>query len=107
MSWKPDDPYDVILAKANEIGWPLHYRNDLLVHDRDALAEHDPALPFLWGIRECGTHLIFANRLEGRLSAEQITQAFGRDCRWFLWDGTALVPFEVRDYDSGTLDKAT
>lgn len=53
---KTTDPYPVLLAKC----LPLieHYRNDLLVHDRNALASF-PGIPFIHFTRTMGSETIF------------------------------------------------
>ena len=51
-------PYEMLLQKSKEIGWPKHYSTDLTVHDRNFLEKNKIIRPFLWAIRECGTWII-------------------------------------------------
>ncbi len=39
---------------------PKGYQADFTTHDVNELAKHDPAEPFVWFLRENGTHLFFA-----------------------------------------------
>ena len=50
-------PYDLLLAKSEEIGWHVHYKKDLTEIDKEALEELKPE-KFIWVVRECGTHLL-------------------------------------------------
>lgn len=51
------EPYDLLLAKSEEIGWPVHYKKDLTEIDKEVLEELKPE-KFIWVVRECGTHLL-------------------------------------------------
>lgn len=50
--------YDLLVQEANDIGWPQHYKNDLLVHDKNRLNEEDAPKFFGWVLRQCGTEII-------------------------------------------------
>jgi hypothetical protein len=50
--------YLALSAEAGRVGWPTHYKRDLTYWDRNALDGRDPALPFVWVLRELGTHLV-------------------------------------------------
>ena len=54
-------PYEHLLAKAEEIGWPAHHKNDLTGHDKESLDGCPDTMPFMWFVRECGTWLITPN----------------------------------------------
>lgn len=55
--------YTAIAREAVRVGWPMSYRRDLTLWDRRALsdrrAELETGAPFLWFLRELGTHLVF------------------------------------------------
>lgn len=51
------EPYDLLLAKSEKIGWPVHNKKDLTEHDKQYLKEEKPE-KFIWIVRESGTHLL-------------------------------------------------
>ena len=61
----PVPHWDAILEEAERVGWPLNYRRDLYVHDRTELGRIDPSVPFLWVLREGGTHLYEVTYVDG------------------------------------------
>jgi hypothetical protein len=77
------------------------FASDLLVWDRAVLTDYDG--PFLWAIRESGTHLIRAFgddapiRAKGKVTREtsklssyiRTIESCG-PMRWYFWDGHAL-----------------
>lgn len=91
-------PYEHLVAKAEEIGWPAYYKNDLLVHDKQSLEGMPHDVPFLWFVRETGTWIVTPNgyghpKFEGRLL---IPNEYSLQHRGFAWTGSQLVelPFE-------------
>jgi hypothetical protein len=90
---RPSPAFDAIVAEAKRVGWPVDYRGDLFQHDRDALAVVPAAVPFLWVLRESGTHLYLATPedIDGaRHKAWQVPSWMGTGCRFYTWDGFAL-----------------
>ena len=85
--------YDAILAKAEELGMPQYFRDDLLVHDKDTLSEWPENKPFVWSVRPSGTHTICVQ--------DELALNWGKACfnyesgdkevRWFIWTGQDLV----------------
>jgi hypothetical protein len=92
----PAPHFDAIVAEAERIGWPLQYRRDLYVHDRALLAQLDPSVPFLWIIREGGTHLYGATFTDDRPGrdashfAKSVASTFAEPCHFYTWDGRRL-----------------
>jgi hypothetical protein len=88
--------WDAIVAEAERVGWPLHYRRDLYVHDRASIAHTSASEPFLWVLRECGTHFCPVSFVDGvghgaSHFAESVPQIFGpKVCRLYSWDGRTL-----------------
>jgi len=93
----PARHYQAIVAKADEVGWPLRFRTDLTKHDRAFLATKPVDRPFTWILREDGTGIYFPGIIDGvghRASQMARSQAeiFGADkCKFFVWDGHTLV----------------
>lgn len=93
-------PYDYLLAKADEIGWPTYYKNDLLVHDKQSLEGMPDDVPFLWFVRETGTWLITPNgyghpKYEGQLL---IPNKYSLEHRGFAWTGSQLVEIPFSEW---------
>ena len=103
--------YNEIKTEADRLGLPLSYRDDLVIHDYNAVKQYGSERPFLWGLRDLGTHLF-------PVAAEDCWQEGGREgwvgacsrtwpeTRWYLWDGQQLlgIPSELavaiaREYD--------
>lgn len=93
--------YVAVAREAIALGWPTHYRRDLTLHDRCELAARvDSAgrsAPFLWVVRESGTHLMHAGPcLPGSSSAGSILRSvlvnFGGERRVYHYDGRDLRP---------------
>jgi hypothetical protein len=98
--------YLALSAEASRVGWPAHYKRDLTYWDRNALDGRDPALPFVWVLRECGTYLVaptqqrrnlWTGELIGDLSAaidsgRGMLRALAREGghRFYWWDGSRL-----------------
>lgn len=56
----PEVQHQQLLAEAARVGWPEHYRDDLFVYDKVALAKYTPT-EFGWVLRRCGTDFYFPN----------------------------------------------
>jgi hypothetical protein len=88
--------WDAILAEAERVGWPVKYRRDLYVHDRAYLNQLDPSIPFVWILREHGTHLNDVTYVDGVGHdavhfAESVPRIFSSErCRVYTWDGRYL-----------------
>jgi hypothetical protein len=84
--WSPTSrAWEAMMAKGEEHRWPIRHRNDLLLWDRQGMA--DDSRPCLWGLREGGTHV---TRFYDTLKAIHAT--FGEGMIWHYWDGEALTP---------------
>jgi hypothetical protein len=87
-------------------GFLTRYTEDLTRIDAGVLAEMDPAEPFMWILRDSGTHLArsFAMLTErdhrrnlGTAShyAAMVESSFGHhEIRYFWWDGRALIRYK-------------
>lgn len=99
----PARHYLALVAKADEIGWPVRFRTDLTKHDRAFLATKPVDRPFAWILRENGTSLYFPGIIDGvghRASemARSNAEIFGvEQCKFFVWDGRALVEYPTAD----------
>jgi hypothetical protein len=88
--------WDAVLKEAERVGWPLKYRRDLYVHDRATLGMLDPSVPFVWLLREHGTHLSEVTYVDGvghdaAHFAESVPQIFRPQvCHVYTWDGRYL-----------------
>jgi hypothetical protein len=60
LSERSQRAFDAMKENMAITGKPGHYRDDLLIHDRGILAEHNPA-QFGWMVRDTGTHFIRPN----------------------------------------------
>jgi hypothetical protein len=84
--------YNSMLAEAARVGWPAHYRNDLLVHDKDFLAAHQP-MSFIWVLRECGTNVIPLDPLNRTLTYElRWFERYERDVKLYHASGDSIAP---------------
>lgn len=99
-TWMPH--YAALLAESERTGWPLAFRNDLLVHDLAFCQATSEGNPFLWVLRDSGTHVILPSAADdtfarqGWLIPSQLERAFG-GCRFYAWDGRALIPLAGPD----------
>ena len=97
----PAPHYEAILAEAARVGWPTAYRRDLLVHDRNILGRLDPATPFVFVLRDKGTHVFPVKERDGvghgaSHFAVSCPDTFGRDhCKVYTWDGARLREHET------------
>jgi hypothetical protein len=95
--------YNALVAKADEVGWPLRFRTDLTKHDREFLKTKPIDRPFSWILREDGTSLYFPGLIDGvghRASdgARMNAESSGADkCKFFIWDGRALIEFATAE----------
>jgi hypothetical protein len=84
------------VAEAERVGWPVQYRCDLYVHDREYLNQLDPSIPFVWILRESGTHLNDVTYVDGVGHdavhfAESVPRIFTpHECLIYTWDGRYL-----------------
>lgn len=92
--------YVAVARAALALGWPTRYRRDLTLHDRCELAARvtdGQSAPFLWVVRESGTHLMHAGPcLPGSSAAGAILRSvlanFGGERRVYHYDGRDLRP---------------
>lgn len=100
-----DSPvYPVLLAESKRVGWPVSFATDLTEHDQRFLRKRKPEWPFVWCLRESGTHVIDlaetptvgASRHRQTIAGmvHSIIRAFDGEgsTHFYVWDGTALVP---------------
>lgn len=97
------NPYDALVAKAEEIGWPEFYETDLTVHDKAKLEGRATRLPFIWFVRSAGTWLLTAegeglhrdNNGKGKTHDEilldHVSNPMNSQHRAFFWDGEKLT----------------
>ena len=89
--------YAAIVVEAERVGWPTGYRRDLYVHDRNACARLPADVPFVFVLRENGTHLFPVTYRDG---AGHGAPHFAVPCpaifryersRVYTWDGSRLT----------------
>jgi len=91
--------YQAIRDEAERVGWPTTFRTDLTKHDRAWLANRDPSKPFVWILREGGTHICAPGIIDGVFHkasqyGRMVSEAFRpHPCRFYLWDGVGLTEF--------------
>lgn len=92
--------YWAIRAAADALGLPTRQRRDVTFFDRQVLAKLDPRAPFVWMLRDDGTHLVLASdkpRAGGQVHGADamigwLVDSFGHGHKFFTWDGVSLVP---------------
>ena len=85
--WHPTTPaWEALMDEAGAVGWPTHYRSDLMV-DRHAMALNQS--PCIWVLREWGTHIV-----RNRTWLNAVPRP-GDAVRWYYWDGKSLGPCTV------------
>jgi hypothetical protein len=96
--------YDAIVAEATRAGWPRDYRRDVFVHDRNFLARVSPDVPFVWMLRELGSHLYLAttDRIDSKHYAWDapgfVDSSFGPHIvRFYTWDGSRLHEHRTKE----------
>lgn len=87
--------WNALKAEAAHKGLPKHYADDLNVHDFAAVNKYGSDKPFLWVLRECGTHLLPLDKEQYGSSsakewAEAIAKVWGNGSFWYLWNGMNL-----------------
>lgn len=68
---------------------PKAYHADLDTHDLKAVTDLGSNKPFLWALRECGTHLIPVDTKDAHKWIKGIAQVW-KDALWYHWDGVSL-----------------
>lgn len=93
----PHPAFALMLAESKSTGLPKNFTRDLTVHDHAWIEARDPKLPFLWCLRDDGTHTVAleprAGRETGPNSAPQIFESLARGwpgASFYIWDGVAL-----------------
>lgn len=81
--------FDLLVAESATAGKPIHYKDDLFVHDKAILDELPLSVGFLWALRDTGTHTIAAVDDSALFHAQAIYD-FGKRHLWFWWDGKTL-----------------
>lgn len=98
MSRKTDSTaYKAIEAKAKELGWPAHYREDLTVHDRKRINGFFDVKDFAWAIHESGTHIFPAGTIHALSYAHSTHKVYGERLCWFKWASGRLVEVKAED----------
>lgn len=87
--------YEMMVAKAEEIGWPAHHKDDLHVHDKEIVKDLPAHCPALWFVREMGAHTVTANGLgfpkhEGTSLIKHVTNPYSTEHRGFLVYGDKI-----------------
>jgi hypothetical protein len=87
--------------------WPKSYTCDLST-DYQSLLEIDEHAPFIWIVREMGTHLLCLDSESLRFT-EEAARYFERQTdgsRWYVWNGhdnlSRVTPDHVRDLVKNT-----
>ena len=115
---RQDTAYRRVKKIADGLGWPTHYRDDLVKWDRGGLRGHHG--PFLWSVQPTGTHLAtpgsvcaMAQAPTGReLGAawRNITRRYySPEARTYHFDGTSMreitgAPDKAQEILRGWLD---
>lgn len=87
--------FDALVAESERIGWPARHKSDLVEIDREMLETYPPHLPFLWMVRERGTHLATIKDWPTQKKAFDTVRTFGITTEerkdpehlWYGWDG--------------------
>jgi len=91
-------PYMTLKTEAQRIGWPEHFKDDLLKHDRKALSGKGAPSRFGWILRQCGTNLLFHGSEFSLLEVKYYkTQSSSRCLFYWFEDGhlSAISPEEL------------
>lgn len=83
-------PYSDMLKLAKIKELPKAFHNDLHVHDKAALEQYGNDKPFIWVIRECGTHFYALSRAHDDDVMNYLymfRQHFIQERYFALWDG--------------------
>lgn len=108
-------PYGCLAVEAHRLGWPVVYRADLTLHDRNMLRSSDAPAEFVWVIRETGTYIIPRDPLEIRTSPSyrfRVRDTWlsfarthhrcyeGQHKRWYIFEADKLyhVTFDVIEH---------
>lgn len=90
--------YAAIRTEAQRIRWPKKFRRDLTFHDRRFLKDLPESEPFVWILREHGTHLVCPLRWKAKHSLAELLVVlntlrteFSDEKRAYLWDGRFLI----------------
>ena len=87
--------WQTLKDEASLKGLPQRYKNDLDVHDRESIERYGDASPFLWFLRENGTHYVPLGKHYTDVAAtvRAITMTFGEGTQggWYHWDGKVLL----------------
>jgi hypothetical protein len=98
--------YHALRDAARAKGWPVAFKTDLTKHDLAFCRRYDASQPFLWVLRDAGTHVVTPDTTDGvghRCYAYPrfIAEAFGEAGGFFYWwNGVTLR--ELRGVDEAT-----
>lgn len=103
LSERSQRAFDAMKENMAITGKPGHYRDDLLIHDRGILAEHDPA-QFGWMVRDTGTHFIRPNNTTSIFLMDYETGTVKRKMTpphdYYWWNGDRLVDVTMESMES-------
>jgi hypothetical protein len=88
--------YAAICAKAEELGWPEAFKDDLKVHDARVMMDLDAPQEFGWGIRECGTD-IFLPGDRAYLDLAYACKKYKTDRYYYWWADDVLREVTIDD----------
>jgi hypothetical protein len=100
--------FNALKAAGKAKGWPVRFQDDLGVHDKAHCAELGADAPFLWALRESGTHLVPLNLhacrsgvswgpRPHRAYVDGVAVNFGQDVMWHYWDARGLRAVTIQE----------
>lgn len=89
--------YIKLLEESVRTELPKFYKNDLLVHDKNIIAELGDNPRFLWVTRECGTHLLPLANHKNLADSSWINacESMSGPNQWYLFENGELSAITV------------
>lgn len=92
----PLDIWGQLLRFGKEKELPKFFKNDLLIHDYNTLTEDWQGQPFVWSLRETGTHLTYIENIQDYNFLRMLVRIFQPEYTLFF-DGKTMEEVPVRD----------
>lgn len=91
------EAYRQMKAEAKRLGYPEHFRDDLIKHDRSFCAKsNEYNQNFGWIVRKCGTHILIPGSEWSLGVAKYYSKEAMYDDPHFYWVvGSEMVPIDA------------
>lgn len=96
MGTKTHPAFAAIRYVSERLDLPKTFKRDVYMHDRRAIRYQPVSRPFVWAIRDHGSHLVWMDGGMGKTSLTYVrsVQEMYPETWWYGWDGARLWPLQ-------------